>query len=106
VGRATLDAVRDAANRWIFPDLSDEHLEPWRGVRQVWAAESPRANHAVDTTDTFEIGVASLRAHATYLQSITGPMHDPEQFLATMARTTGARLGTRYAAAFEVLPGG
>ena len=36
-GRATLDACRDAANRWIFPDAG----EPWAGVRQVAMANSP-----------------------------------------------------------------
>ena len=29
VGLATLDAVADAGNRWIFPELLDEGLEPW-----------------------------------------------------------------------------
>src|SRR5690349_110598 len=50
VGRATLDAVRDAANRWIFPDAG----ERWNGVRQVWAAGSPSGKHGVDITDTYE----------------------------------------------------
>ena len=29
VGRATLDAVRDAGNRWIFHEHVEEGLEPW-----------------------------------------------------------------------------
>ena len=28
-GIAALDAVRDAGNRWVFPELLDEGLEPW-----------------------------------------------------------------------------
>src|SRR5690606_19871556 len=35
VGMAVLDAARDAGNRWIFPELLDEGLEPWSGVRHV-----------------------------------------------------------------------
>ena len=35
VGVAVFDATRDAANRWIFPELLDEGLEPWNGVRFV-----------------------------------------------------------------------
>src|SRR5690606_9224628 len=31
VGLAVLDGARDAANRWIFPDLLEEGLEPWGG---------------------------------------------------------------------------
>ena len=59
-GRATLDAVRDAANRWVFNDQIAEGLERWDGVREVWAAFSPEGKHAVETTQTFERGVASL----------------------------------------------
>src|SRR5215212_9439036 len=54
-GRATLDAVRDAANRWIFPEAG----ERWNIVRQVWAAGSPLSRHGVDTTATFERGLRS-----------------------------------------------
>ena len=35
VGLAVLDAARDAANRWIFPELIEEGLQPWSGVKQV-----------------------------------------------------------------------
>ncbi len=104
VGHATLDAVRDAANRWVFPELLDEGLEPWPGVWEVWADSSPLATHAVDTTDTFDLGVASLQAHAAYLDALGGQMSEPEEFLSAIGRATGTRLGTRYAAAFEVFP--
>jgi LmbE family N-acetylglucosaminyl deacetylase len=40
-GRATLDAVRDAGNRWVFHDQIVDGLERWGGVRQVWATFSP-----------------------------------------------------------------
>lgn len=33
VGRAAMDAVADAGNRWIFPELVDAGLAPWSGVR-------------------------------------------------------------------------
>jgi LmbE family N-acetylglucosaminyl deacetylase len=48
VGRATLDGVRDAANRWVFQELLAEGHEPWNGVRQLWAVGSPDTRHAVD----------------------------------------------------------
>lgn len=104
VGRATVDAVRDAGNRRVFRELLDEEgLEPWHGVRQFWAAGSPQAAHAVDTTETFDLGVASLRAHEAYLAALPGGlMSDPEEFLAAVGRATGTGLGTRYAAGFEV----
>jgi LmbE family N-acetylglucosaminyl deacetylase len=101
-GRATLDAVRDAANRWIFTDLLDAGLEPWSGVKQVWAAASPQARHGVDVTETFDRGVASLLAHEAYIRGLGWETFDPAEFLEGAARGTGTRLGCRYATPFEV----
>src|SRR4051794_37045963 len=63
VGRALIDATRDAANPWLFPDRG----APWDGVRLVAFNASPEPTHAVDTTATFEVGVRSLAEHRTYL---------------------------------------
>jgi LmbE family N-acetylglucosaminyl deacetylase len=103
-GRAVLDAVRDAANRWVFRELLDDGLEPWGGVRQVWAAGSPVARHGVDVTDTFDLGVESLRAHQTYLRELGPDAGDPAEFLEGMSRGFGSRMGTRFAVSFEVFP--
>jgi LmbE family N-acetylglucosaminyl deacetylase len=100
-GRATLDAVRDAGNRWVFPEQVSDGLEPWGGVREVWAAGSPSSRHAVDVTATFGRGVESLQAHEAYLGGL-GWHIDAEEFLEGVTRPAGARLGTTYAAAFEV----
>jgi LmbE family N-acetylglucosaminyl deacetylase len=97
-GRATLDAVRDAANRWIFPEAG----ERWNGVRQVWAAGSPHARHAADTTETFECGIKSLKAHKVYIDGLDWPNFDPEEFLEGVSRPAGTLLGTKYATRFEV----
>lgn len=102
VGRATLDAARDAGNRWVFSDQVEEGLEPWNGVAQVWAFGSPASGHAVDIADTFAAGVASLEAHRAYIDGLGWADFDPEEFLDGMARQTGQRLGVARAAAFEV----
>jgi LmbE family N-acetylglucosaminyl deacetylase len=101
-GRAVLDAVRDAANRWVFPEQIGSGLEKWGGVREVWAAGSPLSKHAADTTETFDLGVQSLAAHAAYLRGLGSGDFDPEEFLEGFSRQTGSRLGVRYAAGFEV----
>jgi LmbE family N-acetylglucosaminyl deacetylase len=101
-GRAILDAVGDAGNRWVFPELLAEGLAPWSGVTQVWAAGSPDARHGVDVTATFAQGVESLRAHAAYLRGLGSGAFDPETFLTEIGRAAGVRLGTQYGAAFEV----
>ncbi|MGW4379435.1 PIG-L deacetylase family protein [Kitasatospora sp. NPDC004531] len=102
-GRAALDAVRDAGNRWVFPELTAEGHQPWNGVRQLWAAGSPDGLHAVDTTGTFAAGVASLEAHRAYLDGLGGEMANAAEFLESMGRAAGSRLGTAFAASFEVI---
>ncbi|MCU1644888.1 MAG: hypothetical protein JWN03_5163, partial [Nocardia sp.] len=59
VGRAALDAVSDAGNEWIHPDLAD--LPPYS---PRWAAVYGIADgsHAVDVTDTLDVAVESLTA--------------------------------------------
>jgi LmbE family N-acetylglucosaminyl deacetylase len=100
VGRALLDGARDAANRWIFRDLG---LEPWQAKRML-VAGSNRARHAVDVTDTFDLGVASLEAHAEYLRGLVdNPMNEPREFLAEAASKVGAGLGVRYGVSFQVI---
>jgi LmbE family N-acetylglucosaminyl deacetylase len=103
LGRSVLDGVRDAGNRWVFRDLLDEGLEPW-SVHTVLVAGGTQISHAVDVTEHFATGVASLRAHAAYLAGLgQHAMADPEEFLESFARATGTRLGTTYAVGFEVV---
>lgn len=106
VGRAVLDGVRDAGNRWVFADQLIDGLEPWGGVRAVWASASPGGGHAVDTTDTFEQGVASLEAHRAYIDGLGWENFDAREFLEGFGRQIGQRLGVAFAAAFEVFPMG
>ena len=102
-GMATLDAVRDAGNRWVFREqIEVDGLEPWGGVTHVWAAGSPESRHGVDTTATFDRGVASLRAHQAYIDGLGWEHFDPEEFLEGGAREAGTRLGVPRAAVFEV----
>ena len=41
-----MDALRDAGNRWVFPELLDEGLEPWT-VRWLLVGGDPRPTHGV-----------------------------------------------------------
>jgi len=102
VGRAALNSAGDAGNRWIFPEQLVDGLEPWGGVTQVWAAGSPDAKHGVDTTDTFDRGVESLKAHKAYIDGLGWENFDPAEMLEGMSRPTGSRLGVTHATPFEV----
>jgi LmbE family N-acetylglucosaminyl deacetylase len=99
VGRALLDAVRDAANPWVFRDRG----VAWDGVRFTAFSGSPEATHAVDVTDSFDAGVRSLSSHRVYLEHIGGAMASPDEFLRGGATHFGERLGVDLAAAFEVI---
>ncbi|MET9429742.1 PIG-L deacetylase family protein [Streptomyces sp. NPDC003036] len=104
VGRATLDAAADAGNRWIFPELTEQGLEPWDGVRWVAVAGSVNPTHAVDATPGMDRAVRSLLEHRAYIEALTD--QDPEEycrtFLTGTAQAAAARFGGRPAVTFEV----
>ncbi|WNI20699.1 PIG-L deacetylase family protein [Streptomyces sp. ITFR-16] len=104
VGRAALDAAADAGNRWIFPELTEQGLEPWDGVRWVAVAGSSTPTHAVDATPGLERSVQSLLAHRTYIEVLTD--EDPEAycraFLTGNAEAAAERFGGRPAVTFEL----
>lgn len=56
-GVAVLDAVRDAANRWICRRPREEP-KPWAGVSLVGCAAVPAPTHAVDVSGYVDAGVA------------------------------------------------
>ncbi|CAB4598717.1 MAG: PIG-L family deacetylase [Actinobacteria bacterium] len=65
-GEAAIQAVYpDARNPFAFTDLlEDEGLQPWR-VKEVWVSAFPTPDHFVDITDTFDLKMKALHAHAS-----------------------------------------
>ena len=102
VGLAVLDAARDAGNRWIFPELIDEGLEPWSGVRMVCVGGSPTPTHGVDVTTFIDKGIDSLKEHRVYIENLS-QRFDPDEFLRWNGSAVGERLGCEYAVSFEVI---
>ena len=99
-GLAVLDAARDAGNRWIFPELLEEGLEPWDGIRSVLTGGSSNPTHGVDVGATLERGIASLKEHKAYIAGLSFDFN-PEEFLTWGAAAGGERLGVYYAVMFE-----
>ncbi len=97
VGIALLDAVRDAGNRWIFPEAG----EPWSGVRFALFSHGLAATHGVDVTDSLDAGIESLRCHQVYLDNLGPDAPDPDEMLRSSAAATGPLLGATYAVPFE-----
>ncbi|MFZ2527062.1 MAG: PIG-L deacetylase family protein [Rhodococcus sp. (in: high G+C Gram-positive bacteria)] len=102
LGVSVLDAVADAANEWIFPELTEQGLEPWPGVRWV-AVNTTAPTHAVDVTDTVEIAVASLSAHRRYLEALSdAPVEEQARAQVTRASGPLPGFGAAHAAGFEL----
>ena len=100
VGRALLDAVRDAGNPWVFRDSGDA----WDGVQFVAFSGQPGSEpHGVDVTETFEAGVESLSCHEVYHANLGGDMAAPDTFLRPAAASIGKELGVDLAASFEII---
>lgn len=103
VGLATLDAARDAGNRWIFPELADEGVQPWGGVRYVGFAGAQQPTHGVDVTgEPLRRGIASLAAHAEYTKALGAGAFEPGPFLTWIASMGGQAMGVQAATLFDV----
>lgn len=99
-GLAALDALRDAGNRWVFPELLQEGLEPW-DTRWLLVAGDSRPTHGVDVTgEALERGIASLEAHREYLAGIPGHP-EPRTMLTAITAMQGRRMGVDNAVLFR-----
>lgn len=80
VGLGVLDATADAGNRWIFPELIADGLEPWK-VGWVIFSASPDATHYVDVTGHYQDAVESLEAHQLYNDALPDDFPKPAELL-------------------------
>jgi LmbE family N-acetylglucosaminyl deacetylase len=99
VGLATLDACRDAANSWLFPDAGPA----WAGIKTIYVAQVLEPTHFVDVTATIDAGIASLREHKVYIDGL-GRDFDADEFLRNMAGYTGLAAGCEYAVGLRRYP--
>jgi LmbE family N-acetylglucosaminyl deacetylase len=104
VGRASIDAVFDAGNRWIFPELEGD---PWQGVRWIAIPHAPVESHAVDVSAVRDRAVASLAAHERYLRAlgVEDPQAFAERLVEQQTSSVGVRFGGRPGVAFELIAG-
>ena len=104
VGIAVFDAARDAANRWIFPELLDEGLEPWNGVRFVATFGPSDPTHGIDVAGYWERGMDSLRQHRAYLEYL-GAESTAQTFesLTAHAVEAGRAFGCEHAVLAELV---
>ncbi len=101
VGLAVLDACRDAANEWVFPDAGPR----CDTIRDAYVIGSGTPTHFVDVTDTIEAGIASLREHRAYIEGLGGDF-DPDEFLRNAAGYIGLAAEVDYAVGLRRYPMG
>ncbi|MBO3094656.1 PIG-L deacetylase family protein [Cellulomonas dongxiuzhuiae] len=101
-GLAAADAVRDAGNRWVFPELLDEGLEPC-AVRWLLVAGDPHPTHGVDVTgEALQRGIASLEAHREYLALL--PWHPaPAALVPALTAAQGRVVGVEHAVTLRAI---
>jgi LmbE family N-acetylglucosaminyl deacetylase len=101
VGLAAMDACRDAANEWVFPELE---LPPAR-IKDAYVVTAGDPSHFVDVSATLDAGVASLKEHRAYLAGL-GSDVDPDEFLRNIAGYVGMAAGCEYAVGLKHYPMG
>lgn len=100
-GLACADAVRDADNTWVFPELAAAEGLPKWGVTWLLVAGHIRPTHGVDVSgEPLERGIASLEAHSGYLADIPGHP-TPRDLLTGITSGQGKALGMNNAVLFR-----
>jgi LmbE family N-acetylglucosaminyl deacetylase len=91
LGQCVVDAVADAANEWIFPELTEPR---WSGVQYIAVQDMLAPMHEVDVADHVEAAVRSLSEHRRYLELLSDvPVEEQAQQVIDMSTSTedGAR---------------
>ena len=100
-GIATIDAIRDADNPWIFTELKEEGLDAWKADHLLINGGEP--THAVALTAAHvDRGVRSLEAHKVYLEAL--PDHPaPKDMIPGITTNGGELAGVDYALPITVV---
>ena len=104
-GKATLDAVRDAGNRWVFSEQIDAGLAAL-GRREAGLGGVAHRSPDTQSRPPRPSTAGSSRCGRTGPTSTAWAGHfDPEEFLEGAARPAGTRLGRAHGHPFEVFRG-
>lgn len=98
VGLATIDAVRDAGNQWLYTEQLHNGVTAWEISTVLLTGTEP--THFVEVSEAgVDKAVASLAAHQEYLADI--PEHPvPADFVPAMLQEAGTAAGVNHAMAF------
>lgn len=104
VALASLDVVLTAGTTpGHFPELLEEGVEPWRGLRELWIMGPGNKPVGIDISDYIDRKIAALMCHESQVGS------DAEQiggFVRDFASELGKPFGYDYAESFDVITQG
>jgi LmbE family N-acetylglucosaminyl deacetylase len=101
-GLATVDAVRDAGNPWVFAEqLSDGIMMPHSPRLLLVAGDSNPTHGTAVSAENLDRSIASLTAHTEYLAAL--PWHPaPAEMIPQFAAEAGPKIGAEHAVLFRV----
>ena len=95
-GIATIDAIRDADNPWLFPADG----QTWKADTLLVAATREPTHYVDISGSAFQAGVASLAAHERYLEGLGPDYPTPRELMEKFSAETGQAVGVDHAIAF------
>lgn len=99
VGQASLDVTVTAGTTpGHFPELLDEGLEPWKGLREIYVAGPGGGEVAVDITTAIDRKVDALKSHRSQVGD-----WDVESMVRAWTMQNGRDHGYAHAELFHVL---
>lgn len=104
IGQASLDVSMTAGTTpGHFPELLDEDLPPWRGLRELWIAGPAGGARVVDISDYIERKIDALRCHQS---QVGANIEEIAGFVRTYTAEAGKPHGYAHAESFRVLSQG
>lgn len=104
IGQASLDVTLTAGTTpGHFPELLEEGLDPWRGLRETWIVGPGNKPVIVDITATIERKLDALMCHVSQVGTDRSVI---EGWLRAYLAEAGAPSGYDYAETFQVIAQG
>lgn len=104
IGQASLDVSMTAGTTpGHFPELLDEGLEPWRGLRELWIAGPGLKPRLVDISDTIQRKIEALRCHES---QVGDNIEEIAEFVRNYTAVAGKAAGYAHAESFKVIAQG
>jgi LmbE family N-acetylglucosaminyl deacetylase len=104
VGQASLDVSLTAGTTpGHFPELLDEGLEPWRGLRELWIQGPGAKPVAVDISATIDKKIEALLSHRSQVGEDADRI---AEWLRSATAAAGAPHGFPHAETFQVISQG